>query len=47
MVEGPGGPRGAAPPPPPPEVGVITVQPLPVGLVTELPGRLEASRVVP
>jgi membrane fusion protein, multidrug efflux system len=31
--------------PPPPEVGVITAQPRPVGLVTELPGRLEASRV--
>ena len=30
---------------PPPEVGVVTVQPGPVGLVTELPGRLEASRV--
>ncbi len=36
------GPGGA---PPPPEVGVVTVQPQPVGLVTELPGRLEASRV--
>lgn len=31
--------------PPPPEVGVITVQPGDVGLVNELPGRLEASRV--
>jgi membrane fusion protein (multidrug efflux system) len=31
--------------PPPAEVGVVTVQPRPVGLVTELPGRLEASRV--
>lgn len=31
--------------PPPPEVGVITVAPRAVGLVTELPGRLEASRV--
>ena len=31
--------------PPPAEVGVITVQTRPVGLVTELPGRLEASRV--
>jgi membrane fusion protein, multidrug efflux system len=30
---------------PPPEVGVITVTPADVGLVTELPGRLEASRV--
>ncbi len=36
------GPGGA---PPPAEVGVITVEPKPVGLVTELPGRLEASRV--
>ena len=30
---------------PPPEVGVLTVAPRDVGLVTELPGRLEASRV--
>jgi membrane fusion protein (multidrug efflux system) len=30
---------------PAPEVGVITVAPTDVGLVTELPGRLEASRV--
>ena len=30
---------------PPPEVGVITVAPQAVGLATELPGRLEASRV--
>lgn len=30
---------------PPPEVGVVTVQPGDVGLQTELPGRLEASRV--
>jgi membrane fusion protein (multidrug efflux system) len=30
---------------PAPEVGVIAVQPGDVGLVTELPGRLEASRV--
>ena len=36
-------PGGAAPPPP--EVGVVTVEPHPVGLTTELPGRLEASRV--
>lgn len=28
-----------------PEVGVVTVQPGDIGLVTELPGRLEASRV--
>ncbi len=31
--------------PPPPEVGVVTVQPSDVALVTELPGRTEASRV--
>jgi membrane fusion protein (multidrug efflux system) len=30
---------------PPPEVGVVTVQPQDVGLLTELPGRLEASRI--
>lgn len=30
---------------PPPEVGVLTVTPRSVGLTTELPGRLEASRV--
>ncbi len=30
---------------PAPEVGVVTVQPQDIGLVTELPGRLEASRV--
>lgn len=30
---------------PPPQVGVVTVQPGSVALVTELPGRLEASRV--
>jgi membrane fusion protein (multidrug efflux system) len=35
----PGGAR------PPVEVGVVTVAPRTVGLVTELPGRLEASRV--
>jgi membrane fusion protein (multidrug efflux system) len=29
---------------PAPEVGVLTVQPGDVGLQTELPGRLEASR---
>ncbi|WP_406623472.1 efflux RND transporter periplasmic adaptor subunit [Acidovorax sp. SDU_ACID1] len=38
-------PAGAGGPPPAPEVGVVTVQPGDVGLVTELPGRLEASRV--
>ena len=34
------GPPGGAPPPP--EVGVVTVTPRSVGLVVELPGRLEA-----
>lgn len=38
-----GGPNPGAMPPP--EVGVVTVAPGVVGLVTELPGRLEASRV--
>lgn len=37
------GAPGAAPPPP--QVGVVKVEPGVVGLVTELPGRLEASRV--
>ena len=37
------GPGGGAPPPA--EVGVITVEPRAVGLATELPGRLEASRI--
>ncbi|MCM2297672.1 efflux RND transporter periplasmic adaptor subunit [Rhodoferax sp.] len=36
---------GASGGPPPAEVGVITVKLADVGLVTELPGRLEASRV--
>jgi membrane fusion protein (multidrug efflux system) len=40
---GPAAAPGGAPPPPA-EVGVVTVQPRAVGLVTELPGRLEASR---
>ena len=40
----------AAPPaatvaPPPAQVGVVTVSPADIGLVNELPGRLEASRV--
>lgn len=39
---GPGAPGGAAPPA---EVGVVTVRTGDVVLVTELPGRLEASRV--
>jgi len=33
------------PPPPPPEVGIITVQPQPVVLTTELPGRIAAYRI--
>ncbi|VWX60016.1 multidrug efflux system [Burkholderiales bacterium 8X] len=41
-----GAPGGAgAAPPPPPEVGVIVAKASNVGLVTELPGRLEASRI--
>ncbi len=39
--EAQGGPGGM----PPPEVGVVTVALADIGLVTELPGRLEASRV--
>lgn len=44
---GPSKATGAASPggPPPAEVGVVTVEPGAVGLMTELPGRLEASRV--
>ncbi len=38
-------PAGAGAAPPPPEVGVVTVSLGTVGLVTELPGRTEASRV--
>lgn len=37
---GPGGPGGM----PPPQVGVVTAKPGSVGLVSELPGRLEAWR---
>jgi membrane fusion protein (multidrug efflux system) len=37
-------PAGAASGPPPPEVGVITVALQPVGITTELPGRLESYR---
>jgi len=36
---------GGAGAPPPPQVGVVTVAPQPVAFSTELPGRLEASRV--
>lgn len=42
--------RGPAPPPPPVEVGVVTLQPQPVSLTTELPGRTlayETSEVRP
>lgn len=38
-------PAAAPPGPPPAEVGVVVVAPGNVGLVTELPGRTEASRV--
>jgi membrane fusion protein (multidrug efflux system) len=44
----PSAPAGAAAPaaaPPPPQVGVITVSPQRIGVATELPGRLEPSRV--
>lgn len=40
-----GGPAEPAGKPPPAEVGVITVKRQPVALATELPGRLEATRV--
>ncbi len=42
------GPKSDAPAPagpPPPEVGVVTATPAAVGVVAELPGRTEASRV--
>ncbi|QTN23713.1 efflux RND transporter periplasmic adaptor subunit [Rhizobacter sp. AJA081-3] len=42
------GPKPAATPPaapPPAEVGVVKAEPASVGLVTELPGRTEASRI--
>lgn len=42
---GKGGDAPAAAAPPPAQVGVVTVTQGDVGLVTELPGRLEASRV--
>ena len=42
---GPGGAGGGGGARPAPEVGVVVAAPTDVGLVTELPGRLEASRV--
>lgn len=44
---GPGGANGSGggAAPPPPEVGVVVATPSDIGLVTELPGRLESSRV--
>ncbi len=42
---GPGGAPPAPAAPPPVEVGVVTVTATTVGLLTELPGRTEASRV--
>ena len=39
------GPAAGGGAPPPAEVGVVTVAPQALGLATELPGRLEASRV--
>ncbi|BEP51072.1 MULTISPECIES: efflux RND transporter periplasmic adaptor subunit [Variovorax] len=42
---GPGGGAGGGGARPAPEVGVVVAAPTDVGLVTELPGRLEASRV--
>ena len=43
--DAPAAAAGAGAAPPPPQVGVVTVTPGDVGLITELPGRLEASRV--
>lgn len=43
--QGSGNAPAAGAAPPPPEVGVVTVATGDVGLVTELPGRLEPSRV--
>jgi membrane fusion protein (multidrug efflux system) len=40
-----GSPAATAAAPPPPEVGVVTIAMGDVGVTTELPGRLEASRV--
>ena len=43
--DAPGGPGGGGGGHPAPEVGVVVAAPTDVGLVTELPGRLEASRI--
>jgi membrane fusion protein (multidrug efflux system) len=43
--DAPAAAAGGGKAPPPPEVGVVIATPGDVGLVTELPGRLEASRV--
>lgn len=40
-----GGQDAASRMPPPPEVGVVTVRLAPIGMVVDLPGRIEASRV--
>jgi membrane fusion protein (multidrug efflux system) len=40
-----GAPAGGGGKPPPPEVGVVVATPGNVGLLTELPGRLEATRI--
>ncbi len=44
-TDAPAGGGGGPPAMPPPEVSVVTVTPTTVGLSTELPGRLEASRI--
>lgn len=43
--EAPAGAHAGGGAPPPPEVGVVVATPGTVGLVTELPGRLESTRV--
>lgn len=40
-----GGKSEAPAAPPPPEVSIITVNPAPLGITNELPGRLESSRI--
>src|ERR1700761_4995360 len=39
------GPKQSAPPPQDPEVGIVTVEPSPVPVITELPGRTSACLV--